>query len=37
MTEEELSVYKDWQEARINKDFEKADIARAKFVEWNIV
>jgi cysteinyl-tRNA synthetase len=37
MTEEELSVYKDWQEARINKDFEKADIARAKLVEWKIV
>lgn len=37
MTEEELSVYKEWQEARLNKDFEKADIARAKLVEWKLV
>ena len=29
MTEEQLSVYKDWQEARLNKDFASADIARA--------
>lgn len=37
MTEEELAVYKQWQEARLNKDFEKADIARAKLVEWKLV
>lgn len=37
MTDEQLSVYKDWQEARLNKDFEKADIARAKLVEWKLV
>ena len=37
MTEEELAVYKEWQEARLNKDFEKADIARAKLVEWQLV
>ena len=37
MTEEELTVYKEWQEARLNKDFEKADIARAKLVEWKLV
>lgn len=37
MTEEQLSVYKEWQEARLNKDFEKADIARAKLVEWKLV
>ena len=37
MTEEELAVYKEWQEARLNKDFEKADIARAKLVEWKLV
>lgn len=37
MTEEQLAVYKQWQEARLNKDFEKADIARAKLVEWKLV
>ena len=37
MTEEQLSVYKDWQEARLNKDFASADIARAKLVEWKLV
>lgn len=37
MTEEQLAVYKEWQEARLNKDFEKADIARAKLVEWKLV
>lgn len=37
MTEEELEVYKEWQEARINKDFAKADIARGKLVEWKLI
>ena len=37
MTEEQLAVYKEWQEARLNKDFEKADTARAKLVEWKLV
>ena len=37
MTDEQLVVYKDWQEARLNKDFAKADIARAKLVEWKLV
>ena len=37
MTEEQLAFYKEWQEARLNKDFEKADIARAKLVEWKLV
>ena len=37
MTDEQLAVYKDWQEARLNKDFERADVARAKLVEWKLI
>lgn len=37
MTDEQLLVYKEWQDARINKDFEKADIARNKLVEWKLI
>jgi cysteinyl-tRNA synthetase len=37
MNEEELSVYKKWMEARLNKDFQTADIHRNKLVEWKIL
>ena len=37
MTEEQLDSYKKWQDARNNKDFDTADIYRAKLVEWNIL
>lgn len=37
LTNEELEVYSKWNEARINKDFETADIYRNKLVEWNIL
>lgn len=37
MTDEQLEVYKAWQEARANKDFAAADVARAKLVEWKLV
>ena len=37
MNEEELDCYKKWQEARKEKDFEKADIYRGKLVEWKII
>jgi cysteinyl-tRNA synthetase len=37
MNEEQLKCYKDWQDARTNKDFPKADIYRAKLLEWNIL
>lgn len=37
MTDEQLNVYKAWQEARANKDFAKADIYRLKLSEWNIL
>ncbi len=37
MNEEQLKCYKDWQDARTNKDFAKADVYRAKLLEWNIL
>ena len=37
MNDEQLSVYKDWINARNAKDFNAADIARAKLMEWKIV
>lgn len=37
LTNEELEVYSKWNEARINKDFETADIYRNKLVEWTIL
>ena len=37
MNEDQLSVYKDWINARNQKDFNAADIARAKLIEWKIV
>lgn len=37
MTEEQLEAYKLWQEARLNKDFETADIYRQKLTDWNIL
>ena len=37
MNEEQLDCYRSWQEARANKDFEKADIYRGKLIEWKII
>ena len=37
LTEEQKSVYKEWLDARNNKDFEKADIYRKKLTEENIL
>ena len=37
MNDEQLDVYKSWLQARSEKNFEAADIARAKLVEWKIV
>lgn len=37
MNDEQLGVYKDWINARNQKDFNAADIARAKLIEWKIV
>ena len=37
MTEEQLEVYKNWQLARLNKDFASADIYRNKLVEWELL
>ncbi len=37
MNEIELEAYCNWQVARLNKDFEAADIYRQKLVEWKIL
>ncbi|MGM9969965.1 MAG: cysteine--tRNA ligase [Anaeroplasma sp.] len=37
MTDEQLDIYKLWNEARTNKDFDKADSYRQKLLEWNII
>lgn len=37
MSDSELDVYKKWNEARINKDFDSADFYRKQLVEWNIL
>ena len=37
MNDEQLECYKNWQAARANKDFEKADIYRGKLIEWKII
>lgn len=37
MNDEQLECYRNWQEARANKDFEKADIYRGKLIEWKII
>ena len=37
MNEIELEAYCNWQAARLNKDFEAADIYRQKLVEWKIL
>lgn len=37
MKDNELEVYKNWNEARTNKDFAAADIYRQKLTEWNIL
>lgn len=37
MTDEQLEVYKEWNNARNNKQFDLADIHRKKLVDWNIV
>jgi len=37
MNDNELEVYKKWNDARINKDFDSADIYRKQLVDWNIL
>lgn len=37
MSDSELEVYKKWNDARINKDFDSADIYRKQLVDWNIL
>ena len=37
MNEEQLSVYKKWMEARLNKDFQAADTYRNQLVEWKVL
>jgi len=37
MNDEQLEVYKKWNEARNNKDFASADIYRKQLVEWALV
>ena len=37
LNEEELDVYSKWNEARINKNYNDADLYRNKLVEWNIL
>ena len=37
LTFEDKEIYNLWQEARINKDFEKADIYRGKLIERGIL
>ena len=37
MNEEQIEVYQKWNEARVAKDFEKADIYRNMLVNWEII
>ena len=37
MNDEQVEVYKKWNEARIAKDFEKADVYRNMLVGWEII
>ncbi len=37
MTEEQVEIYKKWNQARENKDFDSADIYRKQLVDWNIL
>ena len=37
MNDEQIEVYKKWNEARIAKDFEKADVYRNMLVNWEII
>ena len=37
MNDEQIEVYKNWNEARALKDFEKADIYRNMLVNWEII
>ena len=37
MNDEQVEVYKNWNEARIAKDFEKADVYRNMLVGWEII
>ncbi len=36
-TEKQKEIYKEWENARKNKDYEKADIYRQKLIEENIL
>ena len=37
MNDEQISVYKNWLDARALKDFEKADVYRNMLVNWEII
>ena len=37
LDDESLNDYKNWNEARINKDFEKADMYRQKLIEKGLI
>lgn len=37
MNDIELDVYRKWNDARINKDFDSADTYRKQLVDWNIL
>ena len=36
-TDEDIELYNNWMNARVNKDFEKADMYRNKLIEKNIL
>lgn len=37
MTEEQLKTYRSWNDARVSKNFELADVYRKMLVDWNII
>ena len=37
MTEEQVEIYKKWNQARESKDFDSADVYRKQLVDWNIL
>ena len=37
MNDEQLEVYKKWNDAKLNKNFELADSLRGKLQEWNLI
>ena len=37
MNDEQLDIYKKWNEAKLNKNFELADELRGKLQEWKLI